>query len=114
MELTEKEAIQKSIELWEWLLESGSGWKCEWDGWSKYPHIQNHCFLCQYNAEHGGGMGYICPDCPYAKKFGCCENGNETGVFDKWRRSETKRTKKKYAKLFLEQLYQLRDNDGSD
>ena len=101
VKLTEKKAIELSIKLWTWLAETGQE-KTEWSDWNKYGYMKSQCFLCEYADTCGHG----CSDCPYYKKFRFCVNSNTN--YERWARGTTKRTKKKkYAKLFLEQLNQL-------
>ena len=53
MKLTEKKAIELSIELWTWLAETGEN-KNEWPEWKRhggqYEECENDCFLCKGNA----------------------------------------------------------------
>lgn len=108
MEKTEKEAIQKSIEYWGWLAETGKE-KEDWPGVKKYGLESPYCFLCDYSRGESSQV-YACPDCSYYKKFDHCNEDN--APFNKWFRAIKESTKKKYAGLFLEQLYSLRDKDG--
>ena len=39
MKLTKEQAIQISIELWEWLAETGGTDQSEWPGWKKYGRM---------------------------------------------------------------------------
>ena len=106
MELTERESIDKSIELWTWLAETGRekyGWP-EWD-WNGggYEEVESDCFLCEYRSQHSD----LCyKDCPYSQKFGGCFTG-EVPYYKFWDKSDTEEGNKKYASLFLEQLKQL-------
>lgn len=106
MKLTAKKAVELSIELWEWLAGTGEEEKDVWPEWEenggKYPEVQCHCFLCEYNDQQGGDMPDNCQYCPYDRSRGLCmERFNPYG---RWTRGKTNRTRKKYAKLFLEQL----------
>lgn len=100
MRLTKKRAIQLTIELWEWLAETGL-WKGDWDGWKKYGHARGGCFLCEYGLRQRGRS--LCAFCPYCQKFGYCR----MGVYEKWLSAHTIRTYKKYALKVLEELRQL-------
>jgi len=93
--LTEKKAIELSVELWEWLTETGKD-KSSWPGWNQY-YAMHFCFLCEYTSDDS------CYACPYCRKFGHCNYG----YYDKWGYALTVKTRKKYAGLFLEQLKQL-------
>lgn len=103
MKLTKKKAIEISIELWTWLAETGKR-KYEWHGWEKYGEMQCDCPLCEYSLikkEVHDCLG----KCPYYEKFGFCFGGDS--VWHKWNFAQAPRTRKKYAKLFLEQLKEL-------
>jgi len=108
MKLTKEQAIDYSIELWEFLAKTGKE-KEEWEGWEKYSEYGgltgewSDCFLCEYDGQERG----YCDDCPYYLKFGDCDD-NDT-PFRKWYIAETPKTRKKYAKLFLKQLYQIKE-----
>ncbi len=108
MRLTEREAIDKTVELWTWLAETGRE-KEGWPGWEKYggldedgncDEVENLCFLCKYTDTN-------CEECPYAKEFGECSN--EDTPFSKWAGARQTRTRKKYATLFLEQMKLLQE-----
>ena len=103
MRLTKKKAIQISIELWEYMAETGEGRKGKWEGWKEYGEMSCDCALCEYEEQRGGG-GDECDHCPYWQKFGNCW---DDAPYDKWRYAKTKATRKKYAELLLEQLRQL-------
>ncbi|KKN74695.1 hypothetical protein LCGC14_0387370 [marine sediment metagenome] len=111
MILTKKKAIDLSIELWEFLTKTGKE-KGDWSEWGKYQKyasnkqgvIDRRCFLCEYNEHKGGGSH--CSACSYMERFGHCNH--EGHYYNSWDKTRTPRTRKKYAKLFLEQLYQLR------
>jgi len=108
MKLTRKQSICRSIELWTDLAETGID-KGEWDGWEKYGNdIWGDCFLCEYATYRAGASKGACKHCPYYQKFGYCQEDEKPTYYDKWESAKTKRTRKKYAKLFLEQLKQLK------
>lgn len=98
MRLTREQAIDRSIELWEWLAESGE-LKHAWSGWDKYGDTHADCFLCEY------ANGY-CNKCPYFKQFGDCTDAGKP--YEKWDYVLMPFYRKKYAKLFLEQLKGLK------
>ena len=101
MKLTKKKAIEISIELWTFLAETG-GQKLDWNGWNKYGYMSASCPLCEYSRG-------LCKSCPYYKKFKpCCSLGDKpVTIYDYWEAAKTLETRKKYAKLFLEQLKEL-------
>lgn len=103
MRLTKKKAIEIAIELWTWLAETGCEWKIEWTEWDKYGEMENDCPLCECS-------GSDCDGCSYHLQFGNCEHqvGKELTIFDRWNYAKTPKTRKKYAKLFLEQLKELK------
>ena len=111
--LTEREAIIVSIKKWEYLAETG-----EYRRWIKgitTDDMPHGCALCLFAGQplYGfrGIQRYRCSKCPYAKKFRCCVNRGQP--FLNWERldnndtPEGQESRKKYARLFLEQLKQL-------
>ncbi|MCK5016912.1 MAG: hypothetical protein KAS32_07550 [Candidatus Peribacteraceae bacterium] len=115
MRLTRKKAIELCIELWEWCAKTGKR-KGGWPGWEKYDvAIEHHsyCWFCYYDnhTEVGGkrARGGECIFCPYRKKFGYhCNNDGPQTLFNKWDDAKTPRTRKKYAKLFLNQIKDIK------
>lgn len=101
MKLTKKKALDITIELWEWMAETGSDYKGDWHGWEKYWVMANNCALCECYAiqrsEDGG-----CGECPI-------QNCEDDFAYGKWDGAKTKPTRKKYAGLFLEQLKEIRE-----
>ena len=117
MRLTKKRAIELSIELWEWLAETGLK-KEAWSGWEKYggldkfsecDKVYNLCFLCEY-AEMELEEEDECRRCPYSKLFGICFE--QDAPFEKWDFARQKPIRKKYASLFVAQLKELQN--GTD
>lgn len=100
MRLTRKKTIELCIELWEWCAKTGKH-KTDWPEWEKYEDADNSCWFCEYTNKWDRG----CKHCPLVKKlgFGC---GAEECFYGKWEDARTPRTRKKYAKLFLEQIKQ--------
>ncbi len=95
-----KQAKERSIKLWTWAAETGAELKGDWPDWEQYGDILSHCFLCEYSIKHSG-----CGHCPYRLKFGPCSTENSPYYLWSW--TATVETRKKYARLFLEQLKQL-------
>ena len=104
MRLTKKKALDLTIELWEWLEETG-GRKKEW------PELLKHW---------SESDGRFCPLCDYTnqtKRQGCriCILYQNTGhlcmatPFGDWQNATTKLDRKKYAGMFLKQLKEIRD-----
>lgn len=108
MELTERQAVEKSIELWTWLAETGKN-KNDWPKWEcmggQYPDVMSHCFLCEYNDRNGGDYPENCFFCPYYAEYGSCKEGKSP--FSKWCVVETTAARRKYARRFLNQLEAL-------
>lgn len=115
MKLTRKKAIELCIELWEWLAETGKR-KEDWPERERYQKyckpvgtsIMSNCWFCEYDYQHPIKGDYSsCPACPLIKHsgFGCEEKGS---YYLKWSNAKTLKTRKKYAKLFLEQIKTLR------
>ncbi|KKL92752.1 hypothetical protein LCGC14_1881560 [marine sediment metagenome] len=106
MKLTRKKAIELCIELWTWLAETGEEKGC-WPKWpeveDKYGDIQNYCFFCEYTADKKGS----CKCCPldYYLGFKCLD---KKCYYSKWDDCGSTRTCKKYAKLFLAQIKELK------
>lgn len=101
-ELTEAVAIRITLELWEWLAETGRR-KGGWPGWKKYGRMLCGCPLCEFYRRGGDGDCEL-GRCPLAqqREYGCHQWG-----FSVWDIATTKTQSKKYAKLFLEQLRRL-------
>lgn len=130
MKLTKKKAIKITIELWTWLATTGSGDKSSWPGWGKYDRMFCSCPLCEYGDQRRQARKRykefnplnICRACPFFIQHGRCTkhlpeiflDGGATmwaanpSYYDKWYRSGTAKTRKKYAKLFLNQTKELR------
>ena len=108
MKLTERQAIEKSIELWEWLAETGED-KDDWLGWKrnggKYSgHISGDCFLCEYTKR------LSCTECPYNLHYKyVCQWDNTP--YANWEGSYGNiGQRKRYAQQFLIQLKALLDD----
>ncbi|KKM04728.1 hypothetical protein LCGC14_1761280 [marine sediment metagenome] len=107
--MTKTEAIDRTIELWTWLAETGERHKGDWPGWKRhggeYDLAGSDCFLCKHSLR-GQFTPHCTTYCLYCLKFGHCVNG----YFDQWNEAGTPRTRKKYAKLFLEQVKSLKED----
>ena len=100
MRLTRKKAIDLCIELWTWLAETGKT-KEDWPEWEKYDPVMSDCWFCEY-VNQRKNYSDRCKSCPYNRKYGHCYNPES--YYDCWEDAETPRTRRKYAKLFLEQI----------
>ena len=111
MNLTKKEAIELSIELWTWIAETGKE-KEDWPGWEESggQHAECHqdCFLCEYTITKMGG----CYSCPYYTMYGLCHE-IDTPYYN-WTDADTKEDLKRYAQEFLEQLKALKGGNMND
>lgn len=113
MKLTKKQAVDYSIELWAYLAKTGKK-KEDWPEWGRFgelnkdgdcEEVEHLCFLCEYGAHKINRDK--CDVCPYATEFDVCCPDDDT-PFSQWYDATTIRDHKKYAKLFLEQLKQIR------
>ncbi len=95
MRLTKQKAIDISIELWEWLAETGKH-KQDWEGWEKYEGMEDDCALCEWITR----SKLDCVSCP-VRDCHALAYGN-------WVCATSSRERKKYAKLFLTQLKELK------
>ncbi len=108
MRLTKKKAIELCIEFWTWCTKTGKR-KEEWPDWEKYGEIADYCWFCEYSFQRRNVSKSedkpICAFCPYYKAIGkkCYQS-----YFAKWDNARFPRTRKKYAKLFLEQIRKLK------
>jgi len=77
--------------------------KRTWKGWEKYGKIRWHCALCEYAMRQND----MCKGCPYYKKFGDCTKGGSP--YFNWEVAKTKKARIKFAKEFLKQLKEIKD-----
>jgi hypothetical protein len=109
MRLSRNEAIELCIDLWSWLAKTGNR-KCNWPEWEKYRHIVASCFFCEYQEqqcrkykpEDELDEKEVCRYCPLKKLGKDCMELH----YGEWEKSPTIKDRKKYAKLFLEQIKQ--------
>ena len=121
MKLTRKKAIELCIELWTWLAKTGKKKKEDWPKWENYRNYNRprgsstaeSCWLCEYGYQRRKSTkkGETCDYCPYKRKYRIVCNADIDDTDDKqlfyysrWEDAKTPRTRKKYAKLFLEQI----------
>ena len=107
MRLTRKKAIELCIEAWTIHAKTG----CTK---SKLPkkHLQplNTCWFCEYHSQQidrndeRGEVGK-CKYCPLYQKYKCLCGAT---MYGKWRDAKTPKIRKKYAKLFLAQIKELK------
>ena len=107
MRLTRKKAIELCTEAWTIHAKTGCK-KSELP--EKHQGMDSSCWFCYYNNHTVQGSRIStsgeCKKCPYFKKFGHCNIGDVP--FANWDKAKTPRTRKKYAKLFLEQIKTLK------
>jgi hypothetical protein len=109
MKVTRKKAIELCIELWTWLAKTGSKNKKDWPGWKKYKICSVwDCFFCDYAMKKAetGLSDEACSYCPLwdNKKNEAIRSCVRNYAYGKWVEARQIRTRKKYAKLFLEQI----------
>ena len=107
MRLTKKKALQITADLWGWLEKHPSKKKHEWPEWEhKGGDVKDkeniYCACCDYVNSIDGQS---CEDCPLTKLWkeihgadSCCGDG----YFERWERSKSPKTKKKYARIIKE------------
>lgn len=105
MKLIDKQlkALKLSIEMWEWLAETG-GTKEEWftlRGIDKKPFCG--CYLCQYFNKDA-----ICEKCPLSKEFQDIHEPcmGTSCFYHKWEFCSRVDSRRRYAKLFRNELYE--------
>jgi hypothetical protein len=110
MRLTRAKSIELCIELWTWLAETGKG-KEDWPEWEKYGDIEQNCWFCEYDTQRlsinleDDISDDCCKRCPLGGEFNKCLDM----YYYQWYYSVGFiKDRKKYAKLFLEQIKALR------
>lgn len=108
MKLSRKKSIELCIEVWTWCAETGKP-KEEWPRWSEfnteYNTICNHCWFCDYDSIQLYKFRHkSCFYCPLKSYFKC--HCSKT-AYGKWAKVKTRRTRKKYAALFLAQIKEV-------
>lgn len=102
--LTKKKAIALSIEKWTDISETGEDFASDnWWSAKRGMELKSDCALCEYDVQHKCG----CDSCPYNKSFGRCFWVDTP--FYLYNRALTPEARKKYAKLFLEQLIKIKE-----
>jgi len=111
MKLSRKKAIELCIELWTWLAKTGKK-KGDWPKWKKYENyalpkgsaVLHDCWFCEYGYQMTSrSYARKCEYCPLIRKLNMnCGDGK--CFYEKWEDVRTPKTRKKYAKLFLEQI----------
>ncbi len=62
------------------------------------------CAMCEYDRQ----LGNVVCSCPYAERYGpCCAGDEKLTIFERWGRAGTTRSRRKYARLGVEQLKAL-------
>jgi len=119
MKLTRKKAIELCIDLWTYLARTGKG-KTDWPRWEKYKKygtykygvwsVCNDCWFCEYTKQKSNAFDVDCHECPlpiYTNTSFRCELDRKL-KYRFWNKAKTKMNRKKYAKLFLEQIRGLK------
>ena len=113
MRLTRKKAIELCDELWTWLAKTGKD-KEDWPGWEKYGKMAFECPFCEYGSHQAEirdsymSLSDACPYCPFEGKGFCRCNSLYFSEWKMAKENENITARKKYAKLFLEQIKTLK------
>ena len=101
------DALNKTIELWEWLAKTGF-MKLTYfrKHLNKRPVPMSRCFLCQINKSHC--YKCILTDSALAGKRISNENCNNE--YFNWVEQTTKNNRKKYAQYFVDYLKMIKSN----
>ena len=106
--MSDKEVLDKTIEMWEELAEDGSRRKQDWPGWDGILDagpVRYHCLLCDKYRENCSEEP--CAKCPYYQTFGRkCFEGTEP--FSKWEDATDDEDKSYWARRFTLRLYRIR------
>ena len=114
--MTKKDALDLSIELWEWMARTGAELKEDWPGFEDIREDDMpvyECFMCEYASGKGG-----CEDCPYFQdhahrcyifEWEVCTQGHYA-PFDEWEEARTIEERKIHAAAFLVELREVRAN----
>ena len=102
-----EEALDKTIEMWEWIADNGSRRKDAWPGWDGIldaGNVEALCLLCDKYREMSSVKS--CAKCPYYQTFGhkCFER---TEPFSMWK-DASDYDKPYWARLFTLRLYRVR------
>lgn len=117
MILNAREAIEKTIEVWEFVIKTGEP-KESWPDWEQnggeYVSILNRCFLCEYDLQAGYGILKTlrnaktdnCDYCPYFihYRIDCL---NRKNPFRRYTNARTDGTRKRNAKQIVKDLKAL-------
>lgn len=103
MKLSRKKSVKFCIELWTWCAKTGED-KEDWPRWDEFKGICNNCWFCEYDynqwLKHETHSLSECFYCPLKERFGHCTKA----AYGKWVEAKIRRTRKKYATLFLAQI----------
>jgi len=105
--LTRKKAILITIDLWEWLAETGEIGKGHWLTSKGYRFLSD-CPLCEYNDRARNRIGSdSCGCCPYYQEFGDCLEARtpyESWVDAYLAGEKGREQRKQYASEFCDRL----------
>lgn len=84
MELTREQAIKEHRKMWNWLAEHPEKYKDDYFEihHEQFGHINNYCFLCEYNSQNDG---YYCDKdclCDWGEINGCVGSPPKVGLYD--------------------------------
>ncbi|KKL80591.1 hypothetical protein LCGC14_2003170, partial [marine sediment metagenome] len=80
--------------------------------WETHGFFTGRCFLCEYDNRRQTQDTEDCELCSYYKVFGDCDGGGKP--YRLWVRAKTNPLRKRYAKLFLEQMEEIRDAENNN
>ena len=103
MELTKRQALEITQELWEWLAETGGADKYPWPGWEKKGEMSFDCPLCEFAAQKHSYIRsryILCAQCPLYLKWGdeeVCDGKGGSSPYKKWCAAGTVTARKRFA-----------------
>ena len=96
-QLTKKQALLNTAELWDWLSKNPEKGKEGWPRWEEFGLVLSQCFLCEYARQQNTvSTCYLCPLRDHWGHTQCCRN--EGSPFVGWCDATTLHSKSRYAK----------------
>ena len=100
-EMTAKQALERTVELWDWVAREGKT-KWDWPGWSNYPDTTAcGCFLCNYAELHD--KDGECSTCPLFGKWdgkeSCTDSGTPYSIWHKYKNKKHPNARKAAARI---------------
>jgi len=105
--LTKERAFDYTIQQWEWLAQNGSAHPENWPGWAgvkamaTYTEEVTGSPLCWYAFQEFilTTAEYACEPCPLK-----CAGLDQATNYEQWEQAKTPATRRKYARLYAEEL----------